>query len=322
MKKFQILLASLLFSVLISACNDNHLQEPLSITADVFYEAQLLSFEGYRITSETPKVRRCRVVKRYRPKGEVYRTVVVVENPSNAAFAVVDFGEPLFTGKNPSFNQLIENQNLKMVQIKQGNGNGGKKDAPLEVEFSSDEFLFKEDKNNQTLKFIVSLFDVNGNELNSQVYQVTLSDTGKKPTEQEATENNSLELSIQSLGLVMTKSEFPGQFSVSTEFKMLTPRRNKKVKQLARKAVLSMKKASDTKDFFSSEVMEFELIFLEDSGDALFAKGVSSLKPYFFVGNTSGETKVSLQFLDEFGKLLEFTDGVTSLEMLAKHELR
>jgi hypothetical protein len=77
--------------------------------------------------------------------------------------------------------------------------------------------------------------------------------------------------------------------------------------QLARKAVLSTKSPPDSKDSFSSEVMEFALSFSDESGDAFIAKGISSGSPYLFVGNISGETKLNLQLVDEFGQLLAFT---------------
>jgi hypothetical protein len=330
MKKLFVLFGALLVVLFTNSCQEPIEQDTLLLESEVVYFAEYINLSNQRIMADFEAVpRRCRVVKRYRPKGEVYRVSVDVANPANAAFAVVDFGEPLFTGKNPSFNQLIENQNLKMVPVKQGNGKGGKKDASLELEFSSEEFLFKADKNNQTLKFTVTLVDVKGNDLNSQTYQVTIGPESKKPTEILADEVKGFEPSIdvKSAVFLLGKSEIPGVFSLATELTFLADGPSSEYISKSAKKVAYTILSVNGKGGFSSDKLVFDINQIKQENLRVLTNfaillGGSNSSDSRYSGDPEVSSKVILELLDDAGKPLEFKKGITALTLEVKHQLR
>lgn len=121
------------------------------ITEDYSANSSNLGIES--VQSETPKVRRCRVVKRYRPKGEVYRMSISIENAlmsccvldsDNDGIGDIFENKPMEFGGYISFEFLDNNGKpidctgpIKLASIK-SKGKDGK-----EIEFESDDIETK-----------------------------------------------------------------------------------------------------------------------------------------------------------------------------------
>jgi hypothetical protein len=88
--------------------------------------------------------RRCRVVKRYRAKGEVYRIIVDVNNNSNWQNGSIEI---LFEPKEGQPKPTTEPIILKPIKSKGKNGK--------DIEFESDEFEFSGDVSNTKYNFFV-----------------------------------------------------------------------------------------------------------------------------------------------------------------------
>lgn len=142
-------------------------QDLLLEQEDVFF-AELIPVDvNSRIMSETPKIRRCRVVKRYRPKGEVYRVEADVENDgtfsSYTLLAVFDKNE---NGSNPQINPI------KLAPVKSKGKNG------KDIEVHSPEFGFTGNTDGQTYIFSLDLTK-DGQTVNTQKFSVTFAKDGK-----------------------------------------------------------------------------------------------------------------------------------------------
>lgn len=104
--------------------------------------------------------RRCRVVKRYRPKGEVYRIAVDTPN-QNFGSVSVSFYEAL--GKpNPESNQF------EMNAIKSQGRNG------KDIEWETGDISFS-GKAEGTYVFEIVILDAKGNEVDAQLYKTDFS---------------------------------------------------------------------------------------------------------------------------------------------------
>lgn len=330
MKRIPFIFTILLFLVFTNSCQQNEEVSPQIENLEQIFEAKLIFSEDFRIEPDKfgGSVRRCRVMKRYRPKGEIYRILVDVENPANVAFAAVDFGEPVFTGKNPSFNSLIENKAIRLLPSKTNQGNGQKGSSSFELEFSSEDFLFASNKTNQTLKFSLELYDLDANSRTSQIYQVTLADTGKRPSETVADETKTAEpvLDVKSALFVLSKSTKPGEFTVDTELTLVGDEASVElVKKSAKKIAYTILGVSG-KGAFSSEELVFDINQVKTEGlrvatnFAILLSG--SDKESSYSGDPETSSKVRVRLLDEAGKELEFKKGVTDLTLEAKHLLR
>ena len=147
--------------------------------------------------------RRCRVIKRYRPKGEIYRILVDVPNNSNMSNA---FAEIIFDKKEGEAPLSSETIILNTVKSQGKNGK--------DIEMQSEEFESKANSENQTYTFTLKLYDNDKNFLGSQRYSVTFGENSKKPQTNFAillsgdTETKSIEIGVEKEGDKLPTSGF------------------------------------------------------------------------------------------------------------------
>ncbi|MFN4000380.1 ribosomal protein L7/L12 [Algoriphagus sp.] len=159
----------LLLFLLFSCVQETGTNQDLLLEQEEVFYAELIPVNGNkRIKADFEAVpRRCRVVKRYRAKGEVYRVEAEVENngtfSSYTLLAVFDKNE---NGSNPQINPI------KLAPVKSKGKNG------KDIEVHSPEFGFTGDTDGQTYIFSLD-FIKDGQTVYSQKYSITFNEDGK-----------------------------------------------------------------------------------------------------------------------------------------------
>jgi len=119
--------------------------------------------------------RRCRVVKRYRPKGEVYKINVEVNNNTSWQNGSIEIlFEPKEGQAKPTTEQII----LKPIKSKGKNGK--------DLEFESEEFEFSGTTAKQTYAFTLVLNNNDGKPLAKFQYTVSFGEESKGVQEIDA----------------------------------------------------------------------------------------------------------------------------------------
>ena len=119
--------------------------------------------------------RRCRVVKRYRPTGEVSKMIVEMNNnPSWQNGSIEIIFEPKEGQAKPTTEQII----LKPIKSKGKNGK--------DIEFESEEFEFSGTTANQTYVFTLVINNNEGKPLAKFQYSVSFGEESKGVQEVDA----------------------------------------------------------------------------------------------------------------------------------------
>lgn len=119
--------------------------------------------------------RRCRVVKRYRAKGEVYRIIVDVNNSSNWQNGSIEI---LFEPKEGQPKPTAEPIILKPIKSKGKNGK--------DIEFESEDFEFSGETAKQTYVFTLVINNNEGKPLSKFQYTVSFGEESKGVQEVDA----------------------------------------------------------------------------------------------------------------------------------------
>jgi len=135
-----------------------------SVSEDV---AHLSSFRRADVDSLP---RRCRVIKRYRPKGEVYRIAVDVPNHANYTNATAEVVFEKKEGQAPLSHTTI------LLNTVRSKGKDGK-----DIELESDEFDFDGSSDNQTYRFTLKLYDNSKKLIETVRYDLTFKAGSKEP---------------------------------------------------------------------------------------------------------------------------------------------
>jgi hypothetical protein len=157
----------------------NKISIVLMLMSGVFLSSWTYNFikdEAISVNADVDSVpRRCRVIKRYRSKGEVYKIIVQLNNnPSWQNGSIEILFEPKEGQAKPTKEQII----LKPIKSKGKN----RKD----IEFESAEFEFSGATANQTYVFTLVSNDNEGKPLDKFQYTVSFGEESKGVQEVDA----------------------------------------------------------------------------------------------------------------------------------------